>query len=100
VLLQHREEADALFGLVVGIDNRFFNQRREPPRREPCPPAALLLVGWRHDWYELRRDVATEGVDPAFGRELGNQALRDTYYRGLVYVIYGKRKRRTTDTVI
>ena len=37
VLLQHREEADALFRLVVRVDGGFFRQRLELTRGEPRP---------------------------------------------------------------
>jgi len=37
VLLQHREKSDALFGLAVGIDDRFFNEGLECMLGQPCP---------------------------------------------------------------
>lgn len=37
VLLQHREEADSLFGLVVRVDDGVFHQRLELTRGESRP---------------------------------------------------------------
>lgn len=46
VLLQHREEADPLLRLPIGIDNRFLDERVEISSAETRSPASTAR--WRH----------------------------------------------------
>jgi hypothetical protein len=46
VFLQHREEADSLFRLPIGIDNRFLDERVEISSAETRASAGTAR--WRH----------------------------------------------------
>jgi hypothetical protein len=48
MLLQHGEEADALFRFIVRADDRFCHERRELPGREPRRLGSLLSSGSRY----------------------------------------------------
>jgi hypothetical protein len=73
VLLEHREESDALFGLAIRVHNGFVNQRFELTGAKPLPRTRLTRR-FRHD--DLRGGVPTGGVGPALRRELVDQPLR------------------------
>ena len=44
VLLQHREEADPLFGLVMRVDGRFFDQGGELTRTQSPPGGSCVYA--------------------------------------------------------
>ena len=44
VFLQHREEADPLFGLVMRVDGRFFDQCGELTRTQSLPGGSFVYA--------------------------------------------------------
>lgn len=85
VLFQHREESDALFGLAVGIYDRFFHQCCQSTGAEPLPEAAVRcarrLPPFRPSHQVrvadgLRGGALREGLGPASWCELPDQPLR------------------------
>ena len=65
VLLQHREESHALFGIAIRVYDGFFHQRHELTTAEPLLRAVLLSARCRpvfrsrhHDRYSRRYAAA------------------------------------------
>jgi hypothetical protein len=69
VLLEHAEKSYALFGFAVGIDDRFLDERLEPPFAERPMSGHVSVDG-------LGCGLMAEGRRPAVWCQLPDQALR------------------------